>query len=314
LNARISVALCTYNGEKYLAQQIDSILKQSIVPFEIVVVDDCSTDATIEILESYSKSTNLRFFINDDRLGFVKNFEKAIGLCSGDYVLLSDQDDVWVDDKVECLVREIGDSALVYSNALLVTSDLKPINKYVIDHRKVFPVSGSNCLAFVFNNCASGNTMMFKSELVSIALPFPDNIPFHDVYLAFVASACGGIKYLDRDLVLYRQHNSSVTDRAGIKGKVRKNKLEAKILANKKRLIFLKAFFGVKCFIGGDKEIVESLINYFEGYEHYFFKLTLFLLLLKNKRKLFEIDKNITFVKIVKLSLGLKAYRFFPFL
>jgi glycosyltransferase involved in cell wall biosynthesis len=91
----ISLAMPTYNGERFLREQLDSIYNQTIVPDEVIVVDDCSTDGTISILEEYKKKYGLKYWVNEKNLGYNKNFEKAISLCTGDYIALSDQDDVW---------------------------------------------------------------------------------------------------------------------------------------------------------------------------------------------------------------------------
>ena len=97
----ISIALPTYNGEKYIREQLDSIYNQTLVPDEVVVVDDCSTDNTVNILEEYSQRYGLKYFVNDSNIGYNKNFEKAIRLCAGDYIALSDQDDVWFPTKIQ---------------------------------------------------------------------------------------------------------------------------------------------------------------------------------------------------------------------
>ena len=100
---KISVALCTYNGEKFLKEQLDSILNQTIAVDEIIICDDKSTDTTLSILRDYKKKypTIISIYENENTLKSVKNFEKAISLCTGDIIFLSDQDDIWVDIKVE---------------------------------------------------------------------------------------------------------------------------------------------------------------------------------------------------------------------
>ena len=92
---KISVVLTTYNGEKFLKEQLDSLYNQTMLPDEIVVVDDCSNDKTVEILEKYKNTKGLRYYVNDVNIGVNKNFEKAIKLCQGDYIALCDQDDIW---------------------------------------------------------------------------------------------------------------------------------------------------------------------------------------------------------------------------
>lgn len=99
---KTSVALCTYNGEKYLSAQLDSILNQTITPDEIVICDDISKDSTVDIIHNYQKKhSNIKVFINDVNLGFIKNFEKAIHLCTHNIIIISDQDDIWEKNKIE---------------------------------------------------------------------------------------------------------------------------------------------------------------------------------------------------------------------
>ena len=101
MSDRISIAMATFNGEKYLREQLDSIYSQTLLPYEIVAADDCSTDRTTEILEEYRIKKGLKYLVNEHNIGVVKNFEKAISLCQGDYVALSDQDDIWFPEKLE---------------------------------------------------------------------------------------------------------------------------------------------------------------------------------------------------------------------
>ena len=104
---KISVAMCTYNGARFLSAQLDSILRQSIPVFEIIIVDDRSSDNTLDILKKYAHDyDNIRYYVNEHNLGFVNNFSSAISKTSGDYVALADQDDVWTDDHLEILLNK----------------------------------------------------------------------------------------------------------------------------------------------------------------------------------------------------------------
>ena len=112
-SVKISVALCTYNGEKYLPAQLDSIINQSLQPYEIIIVDDGSSDDTRSILEQYSmKYKYIHLFYNEERLGFVRNFSSAISKTHGDYVALADQDDIWTENHLEALLHGIGHNAV----------------------------------------------------------------------------------------------------------------------------------------------------------------------------------------------------------
>ena len=100
----ISVAMATFNGEPYIQEQLDSIYNQTRKVDEIIIVDDCSTDSTVRVIEQYilsHKDIDIKLYKNEENLGYKKNFKKAISLCHGDYVFLSDQDDIWMTDKIE---------------------------------------------------------------------------------------------------------------------------------------------------------------------------------------------------------------------
>ena len=117
----VSIAMCTYNGEKYLRGQLDSIIGQTYKNLEIIIVDDGSKDATMHILNTYASIDNrIKIFQNEKNLGFVQNFSKAISLCNGDFIALADQDDIWKKNKIEVFINEIGENTLIYSDAQLM--------------------------------------------------------------------------------------------------------------------------------------------------------------------------------------------------
>ena len=103
----ISLVIPTYNGEKYLREQLDSIYRQTLVPDEVIAVDDRSKDGTVDILKEYADRYGLKYFVNEQNLGYNKNFAKGISLASGDYICLCDQDDVWMPEKVETLHKKL---------------------------------------------------------------------------------------------------------------------------------------------------------------------------------------------------------------
>ena len=116
----LSIALSTYNGSKFLREQLQSLANQTLLPFEVVITDDCSTDDTLSIIKEFSNVLNIRVFVNDLPLKVTKNFEKAISLCSGDVILMCDQDDIWHPDKlakIDKYFRENPAQLAVYQDA-----------------------------------------------------------------------------------------------------------------------------------------------------------------------------------------------------
>lgn len=210
----ISIALATYNGEKYLREQLDSIYAQTYKLLEVVVTDDCSTDDTITILQEYQQKYRLKYFINDYVLGFVKNFERAISLCEGDYIALSDQDDVWLPRKIEILYNEMiageisnpDKSIIVHHDVYIVDESLKNNHiKYINCGGKVF---GLNNLLFG-NQKVQGASSMFNRKLKEMCFPLPGNVPLHDLYISYVCECFGIRKFISEPLMLYRQHSNN---------------------------------------------------------------------------------------------------------
>jgi glycosyltransferase involved in cell wall biosynthesis len=211
----VSVAVATYNGADHVREQLETIYGQTWQNLEVVATDDASTDGTREILEEYTKERGLRHFVNPHRLGFLKNFERAISLCRGAYIALADQDDLWQPHKIERLVSEIGEYTLIYCNnqdffgpagERYLAADYDPIFSFARSHG-----TGRPTRYLLAANWVVSHTLMFKRELVAHALPIPPGQRYHDGWLALVASKLGGIKYLDERLQIYRQHAKSVT-------------------------------------------------------------------------------------------------------
>ena len=205
----VSIAMATYNGEKYLREQLDSIYNQTYKNIEVIVSDDCSTDKTVEILDEYSKQYGLRYFVNAKNIGYVKNFEIVISICAGDYIALADQDDIWLPEKLEVLLNEIGHNITIHSDAELINKDGEFIKEsWTTYYRKS---KKSEMLNYIFdNNNVTGCTSLFKKELLSKLLPFPSDFKYHDAWLSLVSCNNGGIKYLDKSLIKYRLHDSNV--------------------------------------------------------------------------------------------------------
>jgi glycosyltransferase involved in cell wall biosynthesis len=207
----VSIALCTYNGEKFLVKQLESILNQDYANIEVVITDDCSTDTTRQILEAYQiKDERIKLYFNEINLGYTKNFEKVIKLCTGKYIALSDQDDIWEKSKISELVAEINEKVMVFHNSDLIDENDNQIGNYTVSNTtRIY--DDESCLPFLFSNCVHGHATLFDSELKDYLFPFDDRYS-HDWWLAYVAFNIGKVKYIDKILVHYRQHQSSITD------------------------------------------------------------------------------------------------------
>lgn len=209
---RVSVAMATYNGEKYLREQLDSLYSQSIVPDEIVVCDDCSNDKTIEILEEYHQKNGLRYIVNDLNLGVNKNFEKAIRMCSGSYVAICDQDDIWFPKKIEILLNKMNE----VENGMPCVVSSQSISLNDNNKREPFYVKNDSVgvsATLLKSGNVQGCTLMLNRKMIEILRPFPKSykdVMMYDGYISFVAATCG-IKYnLGCVLMAYRHHESNV--------------------------------------------------------------------------------------------------------
>ncbi len=210
----VSVALCTYNGTRFLAGQLESLLGQDYPAFEIVAVDDASSDDTLAILENFRRrDSRLRVHRNSVNLGLNRNFERAFGLCRGDLIAPCDQDDIWLPQKLSALVERIRGAQLAYCDSELVDERGKPLGHRVSD--RVTMYSGEDPAVFALYNCVSGHAALFRRGVLEHARPFPEE-RYYDWWLAFVAASLGRVEFVDRCLVQFRRHSLSTSGFAGI--------------------------------------------------------------------------------------------------
>ena len=219
----ISVALCTYNGELFLEEQLESILSQSLLPGEIVISDDGSRDGTLEVVgrvltpERLSrKGISLKILRHSKTLGVTKNFEAALAASSGEFVSLCDQDDIWHPNRLAILRAEFSsdDVMLVHSDARLVDSTGHPLGASLFislgaSRRELLREQGPRGFSVLLRrNLVTGATVMIRRNLFRLAQPFPSSW-VHDYWLAMVATVFGRIVVAPGELIDYRQHESN---------------------------------------------------------------------------------------------------------
>lgn len=207
----ISVCLATYNGAGFIERQLDSVLEQLSPSDQVIVVDDKSTDATVQVINN-KYGDRVEVFINGQNLGAIKSFEKAIFLARGDILFLCDQDDIWEKWKVTTVMRAFKEqnADMVIHDAVVVDGNLAVINPSWNDynHNKI----NQGIFGNIVKNAFTGAFMAFKKELVPSILPFPPNIEMHDQWIALVCMMKKRkIVFLEQPLMKYVRHGGNVT-------------------------------------------------------------------------------------------------------
>lgn len=213
---KVDILLATYNGEKYLVEQLESILSQTYSDFRLLISDDCSTDGTRKILEEYkNKDDRIQLFFQGKNLGVIKNFEYLLKKVENDYYMLSDQDDIWKNNKIEKSIEKLknSESDLVYSDLEVVDENLN------VTYESYWKLKGiykkikkyNNFEALYLNNFITGCTILSKKEYIKDILPLPNTSKFvlHDYWISLIISQKGKISYIEEPLIKYRQHKNN---------------------------------------------------------------------------------------------------------
>ena len=211
------MAIATFNGGKFLREQIQSILDQEVKPEEIIVCDDRSTDDTAEILESFQKLGLVKYFVNDQNLGVTANFKKAASLVNPqNYLALSDQDDVWLPNKLKSLIDELEkidegkEPTIVYSDMIVMDSEKNIINTSVWN--ELSSDTYHRCFeTLLFGNFVHGCTVLMNQVMRRLFVETPDHALSHDYWLALIAYSFGRVSAVKKPLVLYRKHGNNVS-------------------------------------------------------------------------------------------------------
>lgn len=204
----ISVCIATYNGGKYIKDQISSILQQIDRKDEIIVSDDGSTDDTIKIIENLHAG-NIHILYNKGEHGYTPNFENAISHAKGEYIFLSDQDDIWEDNKVDICLEHLKQYDFVVSDASIINTNGDHIkDSFCKERRSKFGLT-NNLIRFSYLGCC----IAFKKNILKKALPFPKNhkLCTHDNWLTIVALTYYKGCFIDLPLIRYRRHQDNVS-------------------------------------------------------------------------------------------------------
>lgn len=212
----IDILLPTYNGEKYLKEQIESILSQSYKNIQLIISDDCSKDSTLQILQEYEKDSRVKIYKQENNLGVVKNVEFLLKKVKHKYYMLSDQDDVWLPEKVEKTME-----ALIKENAELAFGDLEVVDQnlktiypsfgdFMLLNRKIRKYINTNRLNYLYN-CVTGCTVLAKKDIIQEILPLPQKSKYliHDHWIGLIASLKGKVVYVPEKYIKYRQHGNN---------------------------------------------------------------------------------------------------------
>lgn len=247
----IDVLMATYNGEKYLKQQIESILNQTYKNINLIISDDCSKDTTVQILREYEKKdSRVKVYVQEQNLGYIKNFEFLLTKVQNDIYMLSDQDDVWKPNKIENTYNRLKEEEadFVFTDLEVVDTNLKQIypsfNDFMKLTRKIKKYNGYE-RQYLYN-CVTGCTIMSKKQFIEKILPLPAKSKYlvHDMWMGLIVSIYGKVAYLDEKTIYYRQHGNN---------QIGANKLSQK----------LKTFEEVRNFF------IDIKLGIFEGYVEY---------------------------------------------
>lgn len=204
---KVSICIATYNGEKYIKEQLESILSQISLRDEVIISDDGSTDSTLEIIKNF-KDPRITILQNTGKKGYTPNFQNALKHSSGDYIFLSDQDDVWLPNKYSTVLQNLKNNDLVVTNSKVTDENLSITNSSFFTIYNSGPGIFKNILLCTYY----GSCMAFNKKVLSSSMPFPKNTEVAiDLWLGLVGEVVGKVKFIEEPLLLYRRSSNTVT-------------------------------------------------------------------------------------------------------
>jgi len=220
-NPNVEILLASYNGEKYIGEQIESIIFQDYSNWSLIIRDDGSSDRTVEIIRKYISQfpLKIKLLYDDNRnLGSTQNFGRLIAQSTSKYIMLCDQDDVWIPNKVSLSIHRIlelekqnkGKPILVFTDLMIVDENLELLSKSFWESQKINPARAKNYLKYSALNIITGCTMIFNEAAKNAIIPIPRVNVIHDYWIGLNVSYYGIIDYIEVKTVMYRQHDKNV--------------------------------------------------------------------------------------------------------
>ena len=262
-NKKIDILMATYNGEKYLVEQLDSIINQTYHNWNLLIRDDNSTDKTLEIIQNYHKKDKRIKILKDNKgnLGIVRNFEELLKSSESEFIMFSDQDDIWVENKLDMYLKMIekikNKGFMIHSDAILFDKNKSNILKDTFISKKAINRGLENVF---FNYFVQGATILISKEIKNFILPFPKEVYLHDRYIHLISELFFERIFVNKALIYYRQHGD--------------NQIGAK---NTIRELLSKRYFDER-----DRQLIKVIYNKYGS------------LLTEDKKKLIEEYFNIT--------------------
>ena len=280
----VSIILATFNGEKYLSQQLSSIAAQSYKDIELIICDDGSVDGTRKIIQEFAeKNSHTSYYFNSTNLGVNKNFEQAILKASGEFIAIADQDDIWLPEKIEEQLK-----LFTSDNILLVHSaSVRFSGNNVPDKKETAAVlfEGNDVLKLALRNSVSGHNIIFRRSLLNTALPFPADT-FYDWWLVQNAAATGMVAASRKVHVYQRAHDQNVT----VRKRTTKNQTEEEYTERKAAL---NNFLNIKGLKEADRKILSALKEKFLLLENTTYSPELFRFFMKYRNRMFFYKKGL---------------------
>lgn len=295
-NVKVSVVMCTYNGEAFVKDQIYSIINQTYPINELLVFDDASTDNTVVVItELLSKYPSIKLIVNEKNIGFTRNFEQAIKAASGDVIAISDQDDIWTAEKIEKMMKVWKkESPLIYCDSY-VFSNIPPKRPEL---PKFIQFEGTDARKIFLTNTVSGHAILIKKQLVPLILPFKEGV-MYDWWTAVVAAYNGGVQHFNEVLVFHRSHAQNIT----VNVMDRFTKAEQRYLHKKLLITQSEKFLTALNIPPTHKDFLEEYLGLMKESLTKRFHIPLFLFILSNRRLLLHNKKrNISIISNIKHS------------